>query len=257
MINSHPSLPSTNGTLAHREARLVGVAKRAMRLIAAGKPGLVVSIPLYRCWWRIRGLDFGLVSLQELGLNPQLSNHHQNGGGPLLHDLLKQLNITPKDAALDLGSGKGGAMITMAQFPFCKVDGVEISADLVEAARKNLAKLKLHQCRVYLTDAAAFTDLDDYTHVFMYNPFPGAVMTQVIANLEASLRRRPRLVRLLYHNPLCEQSVLASGLFAQAGVYEPFPGYRICIYENRAGVDSLESPVLMPQVATSASEGAY
>src|SRR4029079_18462186 len=100
--------------------------------------------PLYRLWWRVRRLDFGIVTLRELGLNPERANYHKDGGGPLLRDLLNRLNISQTDVALDLGSGKGGAMATMAQYPFRRVDGVEIAPELVDAARKNLATLQLH-----------------------------------------------------------------------------------------------------------------
>jgi predicted RNA methylase len=174
-------------------------------------------------WWRLRGLDFGIVP-----------NCHQDGGGPLLCDLLKQLNISESDVALDLGSGKGGAMAALARFPFREVHGVEISPEFVAAARKNFAKLKIRRCRVYLADASTFTELDDYTHIFMYNPFAAVVLTQVLANLEASLRRKPRTVRLLYSNPLHEQVILATCTFKKAFVYEPYPNYRISAYENRA-----------------------
>jgi len=191
-----------------------------------------MAIPLYRLWWRLRGLDFGVVSVRELGLDAERANYHKDGGGPLLCDLLKQLNISESDSALDLGSGKGGAMATLARFPFHQVHGVEISPKLVAAAQKNLAKLKIRKCRVYLADASTFTELDDYTHIFMYNPFPAVVLTQVLANLEASLRRKPRTVRLLYSNPLHEQVILATCKFKKAFVYEPYPDYRISVYEN-------------------------
>ena len=119
------------------------VVLKALRLVRSGRPGLLLSIPLYRLWWRLSGLDFKIVSIQELGLNSERANYHKDGCGPLLRDLLKQLKVSQDDAALDIGSGKGGAMATLARFPFRQVDGVEISPDLVEAARNNLAKLKL------------------------------------------------------------------------------------------------------------------
>ena len=84
-----------------------------------------------------------------------------------------------------------------------------------------MAKLKLQQCAAYHADAATFTDLDDYTYLFMFNPFPEVVLGQVLANLETSLRRKPRNVRLVYSNPLHEQIVLATETFEKTFVYEP------------------------------------
>jgi hypothetical protein len=205
-----------------RDLRTSQAVLKALHLIRSGRSGLLMAIPLYRLWWRLRGLDFGIVP-----------NIHKDGGGPLLCDLLKQLNISERDAALDLGSGKGGAMATLARFPFREVHGVEISPEFVAAAHKNLANLKIRRCRIYLADASTFTELDDYTHIFMYNPFPAVVLTQVLANLKASLRRKPRTVRLLYSNPVHEQVILATCTFKKAFVYEPYPNYhRISVYEN-------------------------
>src|SRR5262245_61472419 len=169
MNSSDTTIVSPKGLQTVSSSRYVAAFSKALRMIRTNKTGLLVSVPIYRCWWRLRGLDFGITSIEELGLDPDKCNYHKDGGGPLLKDLLKQLNITANDAALDFGSGKGGAMATMALFPYRKVDGVEISGPLVEAARKNLAKLKLEQCQVFLADATTFIDLDDYTHFFMYN----------------------------------------------------------------------------------------
>jgi hypothetical protein len=220
------------GRKSSRSSQYLDVLFKAGRLVGSGRPGLLLSIPLYRLWWRLRGLDFKVAWIHELGLDAERSNYHKDGGGPLLCDLLKKLNVTETDAALDVGAGKGGAMATLARFPFRHVDGVEISPKLVAAAQCNLEKLKLSRCRVFLADATTFTDLDRYTHIFMYNPFPAVVMKQVLANIEASLQRRPRPLRLLYSNPLHEQVILASRTFKESFTYEPYPNYRISVYQN-------------------------
>ena len=234
MSHSNAVVTAPKRGQAFRGSRIVRAGFKAWRLVRTGRAGLLVSIPLYRCWWRLRGLDFGIVSIHDLGLDPGRANYHKDGGGPLLRDLLNQLEIKEADAVLDLGSGKGGAMATLARYPFQAVHGVEISSELVEAARKNLAKLKLSQCAVYHADATTFTDLDDYTYLFMFNPFPEVVLGHVLANLEDSLRRRPRTVRLVYSNPLHDEMILATQTFEKTFVYEPYDDYRICVYENRA-----------------------
>lgn len=207
---------------------------KAVRLVATRKAGLLLAIPVYRIGWRLRGLDFGIVSVKKLGLDPDKSNYHKDGGGPLLRDLLDQLPITSSDAIVDFGAGKAGAMATMAQYPFRRVDGVEIAPELVEAARKNIAKLGLSRCSMFLQDATTFTtQLDDYSYVFMYNPFPAPVVAKVLANIEESLRRNPRKLTIVYGNPLHEDVVLASGTFTKTIHYQPYPGYVSAVYENR------------------------
>jgi hypothetical protein len=215
-----------------RFSRYISAVEKGLRLIQSGRPDLLVSIPLYRIWWRSRGLDFGVVSIRELGLDSERANYHKDGGGPLLYDLLKQLNIAPTDSALDIGSGKAGAIATMARFPFRRVDGVEISPNLVDAARRNLKKLKIPNSEIFLADATEFTQLDDYTHVFMYNPFPAPVMERVLKNLAVSLQRNQRPLRLLYSNPLHEQTVWGSSIFKRSFRYAPYADYQIAVYEN-------------------------
>jgi hypothetical protein len=233
MSDLNTVIPAAATRRSFLDSRWVQAGFKAWRLIRLGKTRLLVSVPLYRCWWRLRGLDFGIVSVAELGLDPDRACCHKDGGGPLLCDLLNQLQIKSTDVVLDLGSGKGGAMVTLARYPFKAVHGVEISPGLVDAARKNLAKLNLRQAAVYCADAATFTDLDNYTYLFMFNPFPGVILRQVLANFEASLRRKPRTVRVVYSNPLHEQIILSTGTFERTFRYEPYEDYRIYVYENR------------------------
>jgi hypothetical protein len=109
-----------------------------------------------------------------------------------------------------LGCGKGGAMITLAKY-FSRVDGVEISSELAEIARNNLRRAHASRSEVYCADATEFTDLDRYTVVYMFNPFTAPVVSQALANLRESLRRRPRALRLIYRNPVCDDVVTAAG----------------------------------------------
>ena len=62
-------------------------------------------------------------------------------------------------------------------------------------------------------DAAGFVDLDRFTHVYMYHPFPSAVVERVVANLGASLARRERRLTVIYANPACQRVLESSGLF--------------------------------------------
>jgi len=212
-----------------------GVSK-SLRLIRTGNAGLLLSMAGYRVWWRLRGLDFGVVNHAELGLDPARASFHKDGGGPQLGRLLRRLTITASDSALDLGSGKGGAMATLARYPFRRVDGVEISPALVDVARRNLGKLGLRQCHVFLGDATEFHDLDDYNVVFMFHPFSEEVFAEVLANLLASLGRRPRRLRIVYSNPApVEEMILGSGRFDREFDYRPYEDFRIAVYANADG----------------------
>jgi len=62
---------------------------------------------------KIRGIDINGVDLDALELDPARSKPYNDSGVDL--DLfLRSSEISQSDSALDLGCGKGGAMITMA-----------------------------------------------------------------------------------------------------------------------------------------------
>jgi hypothetical protein len=69
-------------------------------------------------------------------------------------------------------------------------------------ARRNFARLGVvpGRCRVFTADAASFSALDEYSHIYFYHPFTGLVMRDVATNIRASLIRRPRLLTIIYYN---------------------------------------------------------
>lgn len=65
-------------------------------------------------------------------------------------------------------------------------------------------------------DAGQFTDLDDFTHFFLYHPFPAVVMAEVMQNIRLSLVRRPRELTLIYVNPVYRETIEAAGIFTES-----------------------------------------
>jgi SAM-dependent methyltransferase len=158
---------------------------------------------------RVRKIDLEYVSVEDLGLPRDRAYFHSSSGGADCAKILRSIEIPPGSVALDYGSGKGGAALTLARFPFNEVIGVELSADLVRIARDNVTRVRRRNVRFVHCDAEAFTDLDSVTHVYMYNPFPCTVVQGVLANLRASLGRRERTVTLIYKNPICHDALVA------------------------------------------------
>lgn len=180
------------------------------RRLSAGDRKAWLYLP-YQLKMKCRGLDLGWQGVRDSGLSEERSHWHSNSGGPDLDALLKHLPILRADTALDIGCGKGGAILTLAQYPFGRVDGVEISPDLARIARRNLSRMRITNSTIFCSDAAEFTDLDAYNHFYMYNPFPDVVMQAVMNNIRSSLARRQRRATLIYKNPVFEPTVLASG----------------------------------------------
>ncbi len=165
-----------------------------------------------------KGINVSSVSVEALGLKEGRCECYGNSGGPGLDVVLTRLPISPADAVLDVGCGKGGAMITMSKYAFARVDGVEISHRLAAIAEKHLARAKVAKASVFCCDAADFKDYDPYSVLYMYHPFGDVVLREVLKNLAASLARRPRKLTLLYRNPIHHELVIEAG-FRQIGKF--------------------------------------
>lgn len=161
----------------------------------------------------------------------ETTHPYSNSGGLHLRKVLDSLKISPDDAVVDFGSGKGGALITLSQYPFSKITGVEISRDLAETSKNNLRKLGIESVDIKIVDAAKFTDLDDYNFFYMFNPFPGNVLQRVMKNIEASLKKRPRRATIIYFNPEYHLDVIKNTSFSKNSNFSHHPlGYNI--YSN-------------------------
>jgi SAM-dependent methyltransferase len=164
-------------------------------------------------YYKLRGLDLQSETLESLGLSEDSSQPHVSSGNQDLDICLRSLPITHKDSVLDIGCGKGGALITLSKYPFHHVDGLEISDSLVAIAKKNFRKLSLEKIRLFCSDAATFTDLNEYNHIYMYNPFPHVVMMSVISNINNSLQTHPRQITIIYKNPVCHDVIISDSNF--------------------------------------------
>lgn len=108
---------------------------------------------------------------------------------------------------VDLGCGKGRALIMAAQYPFKKVVGVELSPvharDAAENVKRFLASAHRPRCReleVVRANALDFSLPEGDLLVYLYNPFMGAVLRGVIAKIAESARPGRR-IRVAYLGP--------------------------------------------------------
>jgi hypothetical protein len=120
--------------------------------------------------------------------------------------VMRRVEIRPEeDVFLDYGAGRGRAMVLAARLPFRRVIGVEIEPDLVERARENIrrvsSRLRCRDVQVVTADAAEFGCPDDATVLHFFDPFAGVILEQVIGNVQASLRRSPRRLTILFADP--------------------------------------------------------
>lgn len=181
-----------------------------------------------------RWFDFEKAPPEAYGLDATLARGHQASSYDL-EVALAGLPISRTDAILDVGCGKGRALITMSRFPFGAIAGIELSPEMAEIARRNMRRIGLgKRVRILCADAAEYDGLDDYTYFYCFNPFGRETMTRFMERLASSLRRRPREARIVYNTPLEEPAILASGRFvAERTIVRPGKA-PVTIYRNSA-----------------------
>jgi hypothetical protein len=143
--------------------------------------------------------------------------HYGPSGWFYLRRALRKRDVAPTDVFVDFGSGKGRVVFQASRYPFARVIGVEISERLNEVARQNIERnrhrLRCQNVTLITADAASFEVPDDVTVAYFYHPFGGATFERVIANIVASLDRRPRTLKLIYACPGQEDSIEKTNRF--------------------------------------------
>lgn len=108
---------------------------------------------------------------------------------------------------VDLGSGKGRALLLASRFPFRRIVGVELVPELCAVAAANVERFRAEWQRcgaveAWSQDATAFEFPDGPLVVYIYHPFLSPVLKRVMRNLRRSLVRDRREVYLVYFNPV-------------------------------------------------------
>lgn len=176
----------------------------------------------------------GFVRETDLGISLVSEPHHYvPGGNVYLKKVLRKMNITNTDAAIDLGCGLGSAMLYMYKFPFKQITGIEFSQILYQGCLTNINKLHSSRINVHYGDAARFDALDEYNYIFMFNPFGLSTMTKVLNNIYNSYIKRPRKITLIYKNPVYSKEVIATGIFHKVGEYKTESQFNFYIFSTQ------------------------
>jgi SAM-dependent methyltransferase len=111
---------------------------------------------------------------------------------------------------IDLGSGKGRALLLAAMYPFARIVGVEVQPGLDAIARQNIERFaddaqRCQRIESLCADAREYAFPSTNLVLYLFNPFPDYVLREVLANLVASARRAPRSIFVLYNAPFEQQ----------------------------------------------------
>ena len=112
---------------------------------------------------------------------------------------------------LDVGCGKGRAVMLASELPFRKVVGVDLNPTMAAIAKDNVAKWKIAHKQdptsqaiapitVLHDDALSFDLPRTPTLVFLFHPFEAPVLKAFLRRLEEASSAHPQGVDLLYVN---------------------------------------------------------
>ena len=119
---------------------------------------------------------------------------------------------------VDLGCGKGRAVLMASEFGFREVVGVELHPGLAGVAEANVAAwtaARRAACpvRVIRQDATEFAFPDGACLLYLFNPFAAPVMQQLVERIEADFQTRAGILDLIYFNPEAGELLESHGGF--------------------------------------------
>ncbi len=159
----------------------------------------------------------GPTSLGERWAGALAGGGYQPADPELFRATIAELPIHPAEFTfIDLGCGKGRALLLAAEAGFRHIIGVELLPSLHHLAEENVHQYGLQsgtQARISLwcEDARIFAFPSEPTVLFLFNPFPEATLAAVLDRFETSLAAMPRAAWIVYHNPVHEAVLRARG----------------------------------------------
>jgi SAM-dependent methyltransferase len=153
-----------------------------------------------------------------------------------------QTHAVPGDYSfIDLGCGKGRAVMMASEFGFRQVLGMELHAGLAKIAENNVAVWRaagraVCPVRILRGDATEFVFPDGPCLLYLFNPFAAPVMKRLIERIEEDFHGRPGMLDLIYFNP--EAGAL---LDAHAGFELLWTG-TVAMSQEDTAVDLVASP---------------
>jgi SAM-dependent methyltransferase len=195
-LNQLTKIVSTDGILTAVEAGALWLGCRLFGHDRAYHAHAMVTGFVFDLWHQ--SATGGVIQLNLLGIEGTAGRHYIATPPRLFRKIVSHLPIQrSRFTFVDLGCGKGRALMLAAAMGFRRMIGVDHSPDLLTIARSNtkgVAELVCADCRDFVFPP-------EPTVIFMFNPFWQDVMAQIVTNLEHSLASAPREMYIVYYRP--------------------------------------------------------
>jgi len=143
-----------------------------------------------------------------------------------IFDLIRRTELAELDFLIDLGSGLGHVALMASICTSASCTGIELEPSYVACARKSARSLNLDNVRFLQGDARA-ADLSDGTVFYLYTPFTGAILRDVLNLLRQEAGQRD--IRICTFGP-CTPVVADEQWLS---VIESLEADRIAIFRSR------------------------
>ncbi len=163
----------------------------------------------------INGLfSFQDVPEQTLDLEPEMV-FYQKTPARIIFELAEKLHFTKYDVFFDLGSGLGQAAMLVNLLAGIRTIGIEFEPAFCNYARDCAAKLNLPNVSFVNIDARK-ADYSKGTIFFMYTPFKGKILQEVLGALKKESLRRD--IKIITYGP-CTAEVASQSWLQCAGAF--------------------------------------
>lgn len=124
---------------------------------------------------------------------------------------------------IDLGCGKGKAVLLASEQRFRRVIGVELSPALADVACRNLVRYSRrhpHLCpaEVVCGNAAEIEFPPEPLAIYLHNPFDDVILSRVVERLGQSLLEQVRPTLVIYHAPVHREVLDRADFLVQCAV---------------------------------------
>lgn len=159
----------------------------------------------------------------------------------IIYEIIAALPIRPQEFTfIDMGSGKGRALLIASEFPFKKIVGIELSEQLHQIAEENVKRFRpaTQKCTTFdlhCMDALDYVYDDTPVVLFLFDPFGRDILEKALAKLDASLKASPRDCYVVYVYPQYEDLLETSRTFKRikSGGPKWKPWSHYVVYANR------------------------
>ncbi len=139
--------------------------------------------------------------------NKDFANFYQPVRYRPFNNLFSDLDIVPEGRFIDIGSGKGKALVLAAEFGFKKIIGIELFEELNVVARENIKifqdknpQYRDVEFEVLDQDACTYEYTADDQIIFMNDPFSDEVMKPFMDQLIPVLKESKHKAYIIYKN---------------------------------------------------------